>query len=269
MRIFRISYFLLPPAGSFQAGPLGTLKQCLHSDPDSKPCKAAHRLVKGLDKRFAKLEAAIASEQWAQVLLLAGGPDGLLAALDAAAAEHAGQDALRYPAFAPEGKLRMPLPVPAKSSPRLAIVLGALCRAHTRGSSSRALKAAAPLAERLLGMDLDAPQMEEVGPQAAVDALLLQGEAALAREDWELAVRVFQEAFEKSGRDRDVYSRMQRAQKLLKQSKAKDYYKVLGVPRDADERTIKKALSVASICPAPTLLTVCTAQPDRREDRAS
>ena len=39
---------------------------------------------------------------------------------------------------------------------------------------------------------------------------------------------------------------MQKAQKLLKQSKQKDYYKILGVPRDADDRTIKKALCVVS-----------------------
>lgn len=35
-------------------------------------------------------------------------------------------------------------------------------------------------------------------------------------------------------------------QKLLKQSKQKDYYKILGVDRDADSRTIKKALYVSS-----------------------
>jgi DnaJ family protein C protein 3 len=38
---------------------------------------------------------------------------------------------------------------------------------------------------------------------------------------------------------------MQRVQRLLKQSKQKDYYKVLGVARDADARTIKKALCVS------------------------
>lgn len=36
--------------------------------------------------------------------------------------------------------------------------------------------------------------------------------------------------------------RLQTAQRRLKQSKAKDYYKVLGVSRDADLKTIKKAL---------------------------
>ena len=37
---------------------------------------------------------------------------------------------------------------------------------------------------------------------------------------------------------------MQRVQRLIKQSKQKDYYKVLSVDRDADARTIKKALYV-------------------------
>lgn len=50
-----------------------------------------------------------------------------------------------------------------------------------------------------------------------------------------------------------ILNRLQRAQKLLKVSKQKDYYKVLGVSRDADERTIKKAFRKAAK----------TAHPDR------
>lgn len=40
---------------------------------------------------------------------------------------------------------------------------------------------------------------------------------------------------------------MQRVQRLIKQSKQKDYYKVLGVDRDTDVRTIKKGLYVSPI----------------------
>ena len=43
-----------------------------------------------------------------------------------------------------------------------------------------------------------------------------------------------------------IHQKLQKAQKLLKQSKQKDYYKVLGVSRDADERTIKKAFRKAA-----------------------
>ncbi|KAG8928291.1 hypothetical protein FRC01_006174 [Tulasnella sp. 417] len=45
-----------------------------------------------------------------------------------------------------------------------------------------------------------------------------------------------------SGRSsQEIHEKLSKAQRLLKQSKAKDYYKVLGVSRDADARTIKKA----------------------------
>jgi DnaJ family protein C protein 3 len=38
-----------------------------------------------------------------------------------------------------------------------------------------------------------------------------------------------------------VQQRLQRAQRMLKQARKKDYYKILSVSRDADPRTIKKA----------------------------
>ena len=38
-----------------------------------------------------------------------------------------------------------------------------------------------------------------------------------------------------------VHSMLQEAQTLLRRSKQKDYYKILGVDRDADERDIKRA----------------------------
>ena len=75
------------------------------------------------------------------------------------------------------------------------------------------------------------------------DALLGQAEALLASEEYEEAVRVMEKAWDACGRNDGFFQqRLIRAQKLLKQSKQKDYYKVLGVSRDADQRTIKKAL---------------------------
>lgn len=86
----------------------------------------------------------------------------------------------------------------------------------------------------------------EGGPE--VDGWVGKGEALLAKEIWEEAVRAFERAVEGSGRrDRDVLNRLQKAQRLLKQSKRKDYYKVLDVPRDADTKTIKKAFRKAAM----------------------
>lgn len=75
------------------------------------------------------------------------------------------------------------------------------------------------------------------------DALIARGEKALKEDNFQEAVRMFEKAFEVTGRSsQEILNRVQKAQRLLKVSKQKDYYKVLGVPRDADERTIKKAL---------------------------
>jgi len=91
-----------------------------------------------------------------------------------------------------------------------------------------------------------------VGNEKDIDALLGKGEALLAREEWEEAVRTFERAWEASGGgNREIHARLSKAQRLLKQSKQKDYYKVLGVSRDADERTIKKAYRKAALAAHP------------------
>jgi DnaJ family protein C protein 3 len=64
--IFWLSYFLFPPFTS----PLNTLKQCLHFDPDSKPCLTLHCLLKSLDRSFAQLTNLEQSENWSGVVKL-------------------------------------------------------------------------------------------------------------------------------------------------------------------------------------------------------
>ena len=44
-----------------------------------------------------------------------------------------------------------------------------------------------------------------------------------------------------------ILGKLQKAQRLLKLSTAKDYYKVLGVARDADAKTVKKAYRKATL----------------------
>ncbi|KAG9219635.1 hypothetical protein CCMSSC00406_0006043 [Pleurotus cornucopiae] len=234
IRIFRLSYFFLPPSPSS----MSTLKQCLHLDPDSKPCLTAHRLVKAFDKAFAKLEQLLASEDWKGVvtLLTSSGKANDLAKRfdDAMQSNTAREQLLEHPSSA------VPLPDPTKSSPRRKEIVSALCKSYVKLGNVRSGET---WCEELLKMD---------GAGDDPDGLVGRGEALLKKEEYEDAVRAFEKAFESSGRsNRDIHARLQRAQKLLKQSKQKDYYKVLGVSRDADQKTIKKAFRKAAMTAHP------------------
>lgn len=77
--------------------------------------------------------------------------------------------------------------------------------------------------------------------------LVGQAEVAMKGEDWELAVKLLREAYEQNEDDEDIADRLRKAQKGLKVSKQKDYYKVLGVSRTADEKTLKKAYRKATL----------------------
>ncbi|EIN04261.1 DnaJ-domain-containing protein [Punctularia strigosozonata HHB-11173 SS5] len=236
MHIFRLTYFLTPfsPADPHPAA-LNTLKQCLRHDPDSKPCKSAHRLVKSLDKSFAKVDSLLAGENWRGVVNHVVGVGAaaektypgaeLLKTFEELLAEHfppASKDALHVEA--------------ARASPRRAYLLRAACKAYVGLNRAAAGEAHC---SRLLAMD---------GRAEDVDGLIGMAEAHAAREEWEESVRVLEKAWEAGGRsDRNVMQRLQKAQRLLKQSRAKDYYKVLGVARDADEKTIKRAYRKATL----------------------
>ncbi|KAL1720677.1 hypothetical protein EV715DRAFT_249892 [Schizophyllum commune] len=237
VRIFRLSYFFLPPSPM----PSNTLKQCLYQDPDSKLCGKLHKLAKQLDKAFTKLDELLEAGNWRAVIKLlteSGKNNDLMNKFDAAINEHAQREMLLPPKLE-EGPSKheqpIPLPDPMYFSPRRQTLVRSLCRAYTKTGQN---KKAEPWCEQLLGMS---------GCSEDVDGLVGRGEALLSKEEYQEAIRVFEKAFEASGRsDRDIHQRMQKAQKLLKQSKQKDYYKILGVPRDADDRTIKKAFRQAA-----------------------
>lgn len=125
--------------------------------------------------------------------------------------------------------------LPSQAASQLLTTLYAwTCKAYTNLPSTRLAK---PFCTELLSRDPE-----------HVDGLLGMAESSLKDEDYEEAVRLFNKAFENSGSsDRSILEKLQKTQRLLKQSKSKDYYKVLDVPRDADERTIKKAYRRATL----------------------
>jgi len=116
----------------------------------------------------------------------------------------------------------------------------AACRAYVRLNNARRGER---WCDALLAME---------GADGDPDGLVGKAEALLLKEDWEAAVRLLEKAFSAGGRTNgDIHARLNRAQKLLKQSRQKDYYKVLGVARDADAKTIKKAFRKAALTAHP------------------
>ncbi|KAH9853224.1 hypothetical protein C2E23DRAFT_728736 [Lenzites betulinus] len=241
MKMARLGYFLYPYSSPESTSPgLPTLKQCLHFDPDSPKCLSLHRVVKAFDKNFKNLDKLLQTENWRGVVKLLLGPDesgtdGFAAKFDAALVENTARDAL-------DVHPQIPVPDSLRSSPRRAVILRSLCRSYVK---MKLAKKGEQWCNALLEME---------GLENDADGLIGRSEALMAKEEWEEAVRVLERAFEASGRsDREIHQRLQRAQKLLKQSKQKDYYKVLDVARDADTKAIKKAYRKA----------VMTAHPDK------
>lgn len=72
--------------------------------------------------------------------------------------------------------------------------------------------------------------------------LLFRAKESKDAEDYESAVRILEKASEVAPSKKSIVEPLLReAQQDLRRSKTKDYYKVLGVARDADERQIKSA----------------------------
>ena len=80
-----------------------------------------------------------------------------------------------------------------------------------------------------------------------VEAWTARGEARLLGEMFEEAVRDYQKAHELEPNDRDIRRSLDNAQAELKKSKRKNYYKILGVHKQADNRDLKKGSYISSV----------------------
>ncbi|GAB4856716.1 DnaJ sub C member 3 [Ancistrocladus abbreviatus] len=102
-----------------------------------------------------------------------------------------------------------------------------LCKASVKlGRGKEALKACTE------ALDIDGELTE---------ALHQRGEAKLLIEDWEGAVEDLKAAAEKSPQDMSIRESLMKAEKALKLSKRKDWYKILGVSKTASAAEIKRA----------------------------
>lgn len=83
---------------------------------------------------------------------------------------------------------------------------------------------------------------KHVDNEESVEGLHAMGEAQLAAERFDEALRTYQRAMEVAPDDqkRECQQKLEEAKVALKQSKEKNYYKILGVPRNAKLKEIKK-----------------------------
>jgi len=139
-------------------------------------------------------------------------------------------DAATSPSF-----LKLPQTIIArKRSPRRLRIYSSICKAYVKNNQ---VAKGEHWCEETLKID-----------DRNLDGLIARGEAKLKAEEWEDAVTAFEAAFEASGRsNQEIHQSLEKARRLLKQSKKKDYYKVLGVSHDAVQKTIKKAYRKATL----------------------
>mmetsp|Transcript_3344 Transcript_3344/g.5083 ORF Transcript_3344/g.5083 Transcript_3344/m.5083 type:complete len:516 (-) Transcript_3344:242-1789(-) len=84
---------------------------------------------------------------------------------------------------------------------------------------------------------------KHVNNMESVEGLHALGDAQIAADKFDEAVRTFHRAFEIAPEDekRNAQEKVREAEVALKQSKEKNYYKILGVQRNAASKEIKKA----------------------------
>ncbi|KAJ5594548.1 uncharacterized protein N7459_000756 [Penicillium hispanicum] len=193
---------------------LAQIRRCLHADPDSKPCNRLYKRERQLAKLLTKLRGALEARKFSNaVKLMVGEGDetGLVADVkaDVAMAREAGHIH------------------PAALNNLYVFLVEKTCEAYRE---MRMAKKAGPYCSESL----------DLVPHS-LHGLLYQAQVAMDQDRFEDALRTLNAAKEHHPHSQDVQSLLQKAQTLLKRSKQKDYYKVLGVSRDADDRTIKRA----------------------------
>ncbi|KAG9288347.1 hypothetical protein G9A89_021378 [Geosiphon pyriformis] len=208
MRLSKLNYFALyQPEQS-----LKMIKQCTHYDPDNKKCIKIFRRIKKLEKSVEFVKNDIEGHRWQSAInkLFGIGKEKSSGLVKEIEEERRGLN---------EGR---------GSQDLLIKLFGWACKAYKElKDSDNAIK----WCTSTLKFD----------PQN-VDALVNRGEAYILIGDFEAAVRDYTKAQEIAGEEnQNIREGFQKAHRLLKTSKSKDYYKILGVPRSASKKDIKKA----------------------------
>ncbi|KAG9231432.1 hypothetical protein BJ875DRAFT_382963 [Amylocarpus encephaloides] len=209
IRIAAISYYALADA---ERG-MDQLRKCLHGDPDSKSCKKLYRRQKNLEKAFAQVNKNFERNQYAsslKVLLPHGEDTGLVQDI---------KDDVK--------DLREDGTIPQNAPNQLVgRVVEMVCEAYYEMKNKKATQ----------WCDEALTYYEH-----SLHGLMSQAQRHMEADNFEAAISTLNTAKEHHPSAQQLNQLLQNAQVEFKRSKTKDYYKVLSVPRDADELQIKGA----------------------------
>ncbi|KAJ9083633.1 hypothetical protein DSO57_1032774 [Entomophthora muscae] len=190
---------------------LKNVKQYLHSDPEHKRFKTLFRQLKNSEKQLAKLDVHVQKKYWKDAVDLLEGTEetsGLLKQVEDKVLEMMTSVGSTHPG-------------PNKLSGKLH---NAACLAYSRLRDAKTID----FCNKAL----------EIDPEN-IKSLVARSEMFIKQELYERAIEDLTKAYEASDKDQKIGEKLQKARLLLKQSKQRDYYKVLGVPRSASQRQIK------------------------------
>ncbi|KAI6429848.1 hypothetical protein MCOR03_003173 [Pyricularia oryzae] len=190
------------------------IRKCLHSDPENKVCKKLLKQEKAINKVLEKVDKAFSKKQpmtGTKMLIQNKEDPGLINDIKEEV-ETLRKDGI-IPSKAPNALLTR--------------VVELACQGYYDMNSKKAQE----YCEEAIKLNED-----------SVYGLLYKAKTQEEAEDYEAAIRTLEKASELAPERRDLIQELlQKARIELKRSKTKDYYKVLGVARDADERQIKSA----------------------------
>ncbi|KAL9589627.1 MAG: hypothetical protein Q9203_001578 [Teloschistes exilis] len=209
----QISSMMFYSVGDMDKG-LTQIRKCLHSDPENKVCSKLYRRERQIEKTMKQVTTLKGKRQYnsAVKLLVPTGEDaGLLA--EVREEIDAGKAAGRIHKNSPDelyGNL-----------------VEMTCELYSEMNNK---KKAEPYCTDALKLNLH-----------SLYGLIAQSHRQMDAEDYEGAVATLNLAKEHHPSASQIQNLLQNAHVQLKRSKTKDYYKILNVPNDADERQIKRA----------------------------
>ncbi|KAI5806306.1 hypothetical protein EDC01DRAFT_143946 [Geopyxis carbonaria] len=193
------------------------MRKCLHSDPDSKPCSKLFRRIKNYEKEINKARGLREKRQFnsANKILIGTGEDvGVIAEVKEEVQE-----------LHESGSMNDKCP-----QSLMADLQEMVCDSFTEMKKPTK---AQPYCEEALRLNPE-----------SLPAILAKATRLISEDLFEDAIRILDKAKDEvtgAAEDHRLRAKLKEAHNLLKRSKQKDYYKVLGVSRDADARTIKRA----------------------------